>query len=60
MFFSFLAISGDYDFLAIRLAEPRICRQLGRPWWAVAVRRHVSNRHSVYYEPNGNLSAAKC
>ena len=57
-----LAISGDYDFLAIGLAEPRICRQLGHSAMLVGPlrsERHVSSRHSVSYEPKRNLSAAK-
>ena len=57
-----LTVSGGYDSLAIRLAEPRICRQLGRSAIPVGYLRsegHVLNRHCVSYEPNGNLSAAK-
>lgn len=57
-----LAISGDYEFLAIRLAELLICCQLGHSTMLdghLQSKGHVSNHQSIYYEPKCNLSAAK-
>ena len=56
------ATGGDCDLLAIQFAEPRTCRQVGQSAMLVGLlqsERHLSNRHSVSYEPKRNLSAAK-
>ena len=47
-----LAVSGNYDFLGIGSAEPRICQQLGHSVMFVG---HVSNRYSVSYKPKRNI-----
>ena len=49
----YLANSGNYDFLGIGLAGPRICQQVGHSAMFVGhlrPERYVSNRYCVSYK----------
>ena len=54
----YLAISGNYDFLAIGLAGPPICQQVGHSAMFVGHlrrERYVSNRYCVSYKYKRNF-----